>query len=62
MDLSEPTDRVRTCAQCDQPHHEDDGAPCDVCEEWICTDCWRGLDGETPHDQTDEHGRREGGG
>lgn len=61
MAMDEIDDPSRTCAQCDQRQHEDNGKSCETCDEWICHPCWRGDWGETPHDQTDEHGRREGG-
>lgn len=53
-------DPYRTCAQCDQSHHEEYGSRCATCDEWICTNCWKGDGGEVPHAQTEEHGRREG--
>jgi hypothetical protein len=59
-DLDLIDDPYRTCAQCDQRHYEEYGHSCDVCDEWICANCWRGEWGDPPHDKTDEHGRREG--
>lgn len=59
--IANEDDPYRTCAQCDARHHEEYGRTCASCDEWICQNCWDGA-GDVRHADTDEHGRREGGG
>lgn len=33
-------DPFRRCEICDVQYHEDFGHSCDVCDVWICDNCW----------------------
>ena len=53
-------DPYRTCASCDQKHHEEYGRTCQTYDEWICQNCWNGDGVDFKHEETAEHGRRVG--
>jgi hypothetical protein len=39
-DLDLIDDPYRTCEVCDIVYHEDYGDRCDLCDIWICNNCW----------------------
>lgn len=33
-------DPYRTCELCDIKYHEEFGNSCEICDIWICNNCW----------------------